>query len=82
MRTVSVPPSNYQRQLNWREVGIRSHPSNMKERDRYGDHGVVVLGGILLNVPAELHVFDKGSVTGDRYCWEVILPRVHLTRLP
>ncbi|GFW85043.1 transposable element Tcb2 transposase [Trichonephila clavipes] len=28
----------------------------------------------------ELHIFDRGSVTGDRYCEEVLLPHVRLFR--
>ena len=34
----------------------------------------------MLNGRTELHVFDRGSVTGDRYCQEVILPHVRLFR--
>ncbi|GFX13094.1 hypothetical protein TNCV_2357501 [Trichonephila clavipes] len=33
-----------QSQLIWREVGTWFHPSNITEKDRYGDPGVVVLG--------------------------------------
>ncbi|GFT51972.1 transposable element Tcb2 transposase [Trichonephila clavipes] len=31
--------------LIWRERGSRNHPSNIIERDRYGDRGVLVWGG-------------------------------------
>ncbi|GFW65880.1 transposable element Tcb2 transposase [Trichonephila clavipes] len=48
------------------------------ERDRYSCSGVIVWGSIMLRVRAELHVFDRGAVTGDRYCKEVILPHVRL----
>ncbi|KFM73418.1 hypothetical protein X975_11560, partial [Stegodyphus mimosarum] len=34
----------------------------------------------MLNGRTELHVFDRGSVTRDLYCQEVILPHVHLFR--
>ena len=34
----------------------------------------------MLNGRTELHVFDRGSVTGDRYCEEVLLPYVRLFR--
>lgn len=34
----------------------------------------------MLNGRTELHVFDRGSVTGDRYCEEVLLPHVRLFR--
>ncbi|GFU53486.1 transposable element Tcb2 transposase [Trichonephila clavipes] len=32
----------------------------------------------MLNGRTELHIFDRGSVTGDRYCEEVLLPHVRL----
>ncbi|GFX54716.1 transposable element Tc3 transposase [Trichonephila clavipes] len=34
----------------------------------------------MLNGRSELHVFDRGCVTGDRYCEEVLLPHVCLFR--
>ncbi|GFY23054.1 transposable element Tcb1 transposase [Trichonephila clavipes] len=34
--------SDSHRILIWRERGSRNHPSNIIERDRYGDHGVLV----------------------------------------
>ncbi|GFV85996.1 transposable element Tcb2 transposase [Trichonephila clavipes] len=34
----------------------------------------------MLNGRTELHIFDRGSVIGDRYCEEVLLPHVHLFR--
>ncbi|GFW88535.1 transposable element Tcb2 transposase [Trichonephila clavipes] len=34
----------------------------------------------MLNGRTELHIFDRGSVTGDRYCEEVLLPHVLLFR--
>ncbi|GFX22391.1 transposable element Tcb2 transposase [Trichonephila clavipes] len=32
----------------------------------------------MLNGRTELHIFDRGSVTGGRYCEEVLLPQVRL----
>ncbi|KFM73161.1 Transposable element Tcb2 transposase, partial [Stegodyphus mimosarum] len=72
--------SDSQRVLIWREVGTRFYPSNIKERRRKGGPGVLVWGGIMLNGRSELHVFDRGSVTGDRYCEKVLLPHVRLFR--
>ncbi|KFM66068.1 Transposable element Tcb1 transposase, partial [Stegodyphus mimosarum] len=72
--------SDSQRALIWREVETRFYPSNIKERHRNGGPGVPVWGGIMLNGRTELHVFDRGSVTGDRYCEEVLLPHVRLFR--
>ncbi|GFV62809.1 transposable element Tcb2 transposase [Trichonephila clavipes] len=34
----------------------------------------------MLNGRTELHIFERGSVTGDRYCEEVLLPHVRLFR--
>ncbi|GFU91192.1 transposable element Tcb2 transposase [Trichonephila clavipes] len=34
----------------------------------------------MLNGRTELHIFDRGSVTGDRYCEEVLLPHARLFR--
>ncbi|GFX64240.1 transposable element Tcb2 transposase [Trichonephila clavipes] len=32
----------------------------------------------MLNGRTELHISDRGSVTGDRYCEEILLPHVRL----
>ncbi|GFX59978.1 transposable element Tcb2 transposase [Trichonephila clavipes] len=34
----------------------------------------------MLNGRTELHIFDRGSVIGDRYCEEVLLPHARLFR--
>ncbi|GFT85048.1 hypothetical protein TNCV_790851 [Trichonephila clavipes] len=57
--------SDSHRILIWRERGSRNHPSNIIERDRYGGHGVLVWGGIMLGSRTDLHIFDAGSVNGD-----------------
>ncbi|GFX43688.1 transposable element Tcb2 transposase [Trichonephila clavipes] len=72
--------SDSQRVLNRREIGTRFYTSNNKERHHYGGPGVLVWGGIMLNRQTELHIFDRGSVIGDRYCEEVLLPHVCLFR--
>ncbi|GFT00551.1 transposable element Tcb2 transposase [Trichonephila clavipes] len=72
--------SDSQRVSIWSEIGTRFYPSNIKEIHRYGGHGVLVWGGIMLNGRTELHIFDRGSVTGDRYCEEILLPHVRLFR--
>ncbi|GFV86101.1 transposable element Tcb2 transposase [Trichonephila clavipes] len=72
--------SDSQRVLIWREIGTRLYTSNIKERHHYGGSGVLVWGGIMLNGRTELHIFDRGSVIGDRYCEEVLLPHVRLFR--
>ncbi|GFT43695.1 transposable element Tcb2 transposase [Trichonephila clavipes] len=72
--------SDSHRILIWRERGSRNHPSNIIERDRYGGHGVLVWGGIMLCSRTDLHIFDAGSVNGTRYCNEILLPYVRLFR--
>ncbi|GFW02791.1 transposable element Tcb2 transposase [Trichonephila clavipes] len=72
--------SDSQRVLIWREIGTRFYTSNIKERHHYGGPGVLVWGGIMLNGRTELHIFDRGSVIGDGYCEEVLLPHVRLFR--
>ncbi|GFX34114.1 transposable element Tcb2 transposase [Trichonephila clavipes] len=54
------------------------YTSNIKERYHYGGPGVLVWGGIMLNRRTELHIFDRGSVTGDCYYDEVLLLHVNL----
>ncbi|GFW98252.1 transposable element Tcb2 transposase [Trichonephila clavipes] len=72
--------SDSQRVLIWREIGTRFYTSNIKERHHYGGPGVLVWGGIMLNGRIELHIFDRRSVIGNRYCEEVLLPHVRLFR--
>ncbi|GFX17866.1 transposable element Tcb2 transposase [Trichonephila clavipes] len=72
--------SDSHRILIWRERGSRNHPSNIIERDRYGGHGVLVWGGIMLGSRTDLHIFDAGSVNGTCYCNEILLPYVRLFR--
>ncbi|GFW19536.1 transposable element Tcb2 transposase [Trichonephila clavipes] len=72
--------SDSHRILIWRARGSRNHPSNIIERDRYGGHGVLVWGGIMIGSRIDLHIFDAGSVNGTRYCNEILLPYVRLFR--
>ncbi|GFT42082.1 transposable element Tc3 transposase [Trichonephila clavipes] len=72
--------SDSHRILIWGERGSRNHPSNIIERDRYGGHGVLVWGGIMLGSRTDLHIFDASSVNGTRYCNEILLPYVRLFR--
>ncbi|GFT58892.1 transposable element Tcb2 transposase [Trichonephila clavipes] len=72
--------SDSQSVLIWREIGTRFYTSNIKKRHHYGGPGVLVWGNIMLNGRTELHIFYRGSVTGNRYCGEVLLPHVRLFR--
>ncbi|GFX08906.1 transposable element Tc3 transposase [Trichonephila clavipes] len=69
-----------QRVLIWRKFRTGFCTSNIKERHNYGGLGVLVWGGIMLNERTELHIFDRGPVTGNRDCEEVLLPHVLLFR--
>ncbi|GFX72464.1 transposable element Tcb1 transposase [Trichonephila clavipes] len=66
--------------LIWREIGTRFYTSNIKERHHYAGPGVLVWGSIMRNGRTELHIFDRGSLIGDRYCEEVLLSHVRLFR--
>ncbi|GFU66925.1 transposable element Tcb2 transposase [Trichonephila clavipes] len=79
MRVGSVP-ERFSTRLTRRDIGTRFYTSNIKERHYYAGPGVLVWGGIMLNGRTELHIFDRGSVIGDRYCEEVLLPHVRLFR--
>lgn len=66
-------------QLLWRECGKRYAPQFVSERDRYAP-GVMVWAGIMHNGRTPLHIFERGSVTSQRYCNEIILGHVRLFR--
>ncbi|UYV80308.1 CYP307A1 [Cordylochernes scorpioides] len=68
------------RVLIWRETGTRNHPSNIRERDRYGGQGVMAWGGIMLDARTPLHVFDGGTLTSQRYRDEILEPYVRFFR--
>ncbi|GFX68253.1 transposable element Tcb2 transposase [Trichonephila clavipes] len=80
LSTATGTRSDSQRVLIWREIGTRFYTSNIKERHHYGGPGVLVWGGIILDGRTELHIFDRESVIGERYCEEVLLPHVRLFR--
>ncbi|GFU34122.1 transposable element Tcb2 transposase [Trichonephila clavipes] len=59
---------------------VVSRACNTKDRHRYGGCAVPVWGGIMLNGRTKIHILDRGSITGDRYCDEVLHPHVRLFR--
>ncbi|GFW26178.1 transposable element Tc3 transposase [Trichonephila clavipes] len=59
--------SDSHRILIWRERGSRNHPPILIERDRYGGHGVLVWGGIMLGSRTDIHIFDAGPVIVTRF---------------
>ncbi|UYV84255.1 hypothetical protein LAZ67_X001674 [Cordylochernes scorpioides] len=57
-------------------IHIRSTPNTIKpikcEKDNFGGGGVMVWAGISLNGHINLHVFEGGSLTDQRYCEEIL----------
>ncbi|GFU82328.1 transposable element Tcb2 transposase [Trichonephila clavipes] len=55
-------------------------PENIQEKDRYPTCNIMVWAGIMINGRTRLHVVAKGTMTGQRYIDEVLLPHVRLFR--
>ncbi|GFX48131.1 transposable element Tcb2 transposase [Trichonephila clavipes] len=72
--------SDCRRQLIWRESGTAYHPENIQEKDRYPTCSIMVWTGIMINGRTRLHVVANGTVMGQRYIDEVLLPHVRLFR--
>ncbi|GFX20865.1 transposable element Tcb1 transposase [Trichonephila clavipes] len=72
--------SDCRRQLIWRECGTAYRPENIQEKDRYPTCGIMVWAGIMINGRTRLHVVVNGTMTGQRYIDEVLLPHVRLFR--
>ncbi|GFX43800.1 transposable element Tcb2 transposase [Trichonephila clavipes] len=68
------------RQLIWRESGTAYRPENIQEKDRYPTCSIMVWAGIMINGRTSLHVIANGTMTGQRYIEEVLLPHVRLFR--
>ncbi|GFS53583.1 transposable element Tcb2 transposase [Trichonephila clavipes] len=72
--------SDCRRQLIWRESGTAYRPENIQEKDRYPTCSIMVWVGIMINGRTHLHVVANGTMTGQRYIDEVLLPHVRLFR--
>ncbi|GFX94629.1 transposable element Tcb1 transposase [Trichonephila clavipes] len=72
--------SDCRRQLIWRERGTAYRPENIQENDRYPTCSIKVWSGIMINGRTRLHVVANGTMTGQRYIDEVLLPHVRLFR--
>ncbi|GFX79503.1 transposable element Tcb2 transposase [Trichonephila clavipes] len=72
--------SDCRRQLIWRESGTAYRPKIIQEKDRYPTCIIMVWAGIMINGRTCLHVVAKGTMTGQRYIDEVLLPHVRLFR--
>ncbi|GFU08170.1 transposable element Tcb1 transposase [Trichonephila clavipes] len=72
--------SDCRRQLIWRESGTAYRPENIQEKDRYPTCSIMVWAGIMINGRTRIHVVANGTMTGQRYIDEVLLPHVRLFR--
>ncbi|GFU93631.1 transposable element Tcb2 transposase [Trichonephila clavipes] len=65
---------------NWTEQIGHAYYSQMREKDRYPTCSIMVWAGIMINGRTRLHVVANGTMTGQRYIDEVLLPHVRLFR--
>ncbi|GFY18958.1 transposable element Tcb2 transposase [Trichonephila clavipes] len=72
--------SFFRRVTIWRERGTRFEPRNITERHHFPSRGVMVWASIMVDGSTNLHFFDMGSVTAERYRDEVLQPYVRLFR--
>ncbi|GFT62364.1 TATA-binding protein-associated factor 172 [Trichonephila clavipes] len=72
--------SDCRRQLIWRESGTAYRPENIQKKDRYPTCSIMVWAGIMINGRMHLHVVVNGTMTGQRYIDEVLLPHDRLFR--
>ncbi|GFX12803.1 transposable element Tcb1 transposase [Trichonephila clavipes] len=70
--------SDCRRRLIWRESGTAYDPENIQEKDRYPTCSIMVWAGIMINGRTRLQVVAYGTMTGQRYIDEVLLPHVRL----
>ncbi|GFX06096.1 transposable element Tcb1 transposase [Trichonephila clavipes] len=66
--------SDCRRQLIWGESGTAYRPENIQEQDRYPTCSIMVWAGIMINGRTRLHVVANGTMTGQRYIDEGLLP--------
>ncbi|GFW19275.1 transposable element Tcb2 transposase [Trichonephila clavipes] len=72
--------SDCRRQLIWRESGTAYCPENIQEKNRYTTCSIMMWAGIMINGRTRLHVVVNGTMTGQRYIDEALLPHVRLFR--
>ncbi|GFU52628.1 transposable element Tcb2 transposase [Trichonephila clavipes] len=72
--------SDCRRQLIWRESGTAYRPENIQEKDQYPTCSIMVWAVIMINGRTCLQVFANGTMTGQRYIDEGLLPHVRLFR--
>ncbi|GFY18895.1 transposable element Tcb2 transposase [Trichonephila clavipes] len=72
--------SDCRRQLIWRESVTAYCPENIQEKDRYPTCSIMVWASIMINGRTRLNVVANGTMTGQRYINEGLLPHVRLFR--
>ncbi|GFX61728.1 transposable element Tcb1 transposase [Trichonephila clavipes] len=72
--------SDCRRQLIWRESGTAYRPENIQEKDRYPTCSIMVWAGIMIKGRTRLHGVANGTMMGQRYIDEILLPHVRLFR--
>ncbi|GFU63939.1 transposable element Tcb2 transposase [Trichonephila clavipes] len=60
--------------LTWRESRSLYWSSNISEKDHYGQGGLMVWVGIMSDGYIDLNVFDRGTLTGQRFRDEFLAP--------
>ncbi|GFT80578.1 hypothetical protein TNCV_5122841 [Trichonephila clavipes] len=78
MRVGFSLPSDCRRQLIWCESGTVYRREHIQENDRYPTCSTMLWAGIMINGLTRLHVVANGTMTGQRYIDEVLLPHVRL----
>lgn len=58
----------------------RKKPRNMHEINLYGDSGIIVRTGIILNASTDLHIFPNATMNSDIYINEVHRSYVRLLK--
>ncbi|GFX00788.1 uncharacterized protein TNCV_4577551 [Trichonephila clavipes] len=64
----------------WRRVVLLIVQKISRKKDRYPTCSIMVWAGIMINGRTRLHVVANGTMTGQRYIDEVLLPHVRLFR--
>ncbi|GFT14086.1 transposable element Tcb2 transposase [Trichonephila clavipes] len=72
--------SDSRRVTIWRERGTCFEPRNIIERHHFPSMGVIVWAGIMMDGRTDLHFFDTGSVSAQRYRDKFFKPYVRLFR--
>lgn len=68
--------SNDRRARVYRRPHERYYQCNISETHLFGGGSIMVWGGISLTGRTDLHVFNRGSVTADRYITDILEPYV------